>query len=91
MIFSKPLAILQSRTSKCARNFASVIVFNVFRSAIDFEKFISLIQIIASIGRPAPEDTSPLKIVRQLQKLKATSNEKCSTIFILEAEYVTNR
>ena len=91
MTFSKSLAILESKTSNCARNFALVIVLDVFSSTLHFEKFISLVQIIASVGRPAPEDTSLLNIVRQLLKLNATSNEKRSTIFILEAEYVTNR
>ena len=91
--YSQSLSLSYSREPRNvpAINFASVIVFDVFSSALDFEKFISLVQIIASVGRPAPEDTSLLKIVRQLQKLKATSNEKRSTIFILEAEYVTNR
>ena len=58
----RPLAMFDSRTSKLICNVALVIVFDVFSSATDFADSISLIQVPASIGRLAPEDTSEIHL-----------------------------
>ena len=70
MIFLRPLAISESRTSKFVSNFTLVIVYDVFRSALDFADSISLIHTIASIGRLAHEDTSLPKFISHQTKLQ---------------------
>ena len=70
------------------------IVFDVFSSTNDFADSISLIRIIASIGRRAPEETTLLKFMRQIQKFPKfgqVSNSCFSASFLLEAESFTNR
>ena len=58
--------ILESRTFKFGCYFGPVVVFDVFRSATAFADSVSLSHTIASIGRVAHEDTSLLKLIRQI-------------------------
>ena len=54
--------------SLSASYFPLVKVFAVHRSAIDFADSISLISVVASMGRLAREGTSVLKFMRQILK-----------------------
>ena len=84
MMFLRSLAILESRTSKLVCNSATVIVFDVFSSAIDYVDSISLTHIIASIGRLAPEETPPplLKFIRQIQKFPQSDHPSNSSFSV---------
>ena len=73
MIFLRPLAILESTTSKFVCHLSPVLECDVFRSEIDFAGAVSFIHIIASIGRLAHEDTSLLKLNRQILKFLKSS------------------
>ena len=86
IIFLRPLAFFESRTSKFVCNFALVILYDVYSLAKDFADSISLIHTIAAIGRLAHEDTSLLNYfspdpeiseVRPGIELKVSSNH-CS-------------
>ena len=92
MIFLRSLAFFEARPSKCLCNFAPLIVFDVFSTAMDFAVSISLMQIIASIGRLALEDTSLLKFFRQVRKFPKFPNASTTSFsgsFFFEAESST--
>ena len=61
IIFLRPLAVSDSRTSKFCLELCPVIVCDFLSLAIDIVDSTSLIQIIASIGRLAHEGTPRLK------------------------------
>ena len=87
MIFLRPLAFFESRTSKFVCNFALVILYDVYSLATNFADSISLIHTIAAIGRLAHEDTSLLNFFRQILKfLKSgqASNSRFPATFFRE-------
>ena len=68
----------------CLQRVAGEIEYDVFRSATDFAQSISLVHIIASIGRLAHEDTSLLKFIHQVLKFLISgqaSNSRVSASF----------
>ena len=87
MIFWRPLAIFDTRTSKFVCNAAPVIEYDVFRSAVDFADSISLIHTNASIGQLAHKDATLLKFSRQILKFPKSgraSNSSVSASFFWE-------
>ena len=82
--------ILESRTSMLLCHSAPVTVSDVFKSATDVTRSISLFQIIASAGRHAPQDTSLLQFIRQIPiylRSGHDSNSSFSASLFLEVSF----
>ena len=73
----------QERTSKFVCNFSPVIVCDIFSSAMDFADSISGFQIVASVGRLAPEDTfSLLALVRQIRNFRNSARFRTQVVHL---------
>ena len=80
--------MFESRPRSVSAIFALVIVFDDFFSTVDFADSILSVQIIAAIGRLAPE-----KLIRQIREFPNfghVSNSKCSASLFLEVASLAN-
>ena len=78
MIFLRPLAMSESRTGKFVCNFAPVIVYDVFRSAMVFADSISLILWRSSFLARVPSSSAEVRglVIHDIKEVEGVRQQE---------------